>query len=105
MGPERRVGILVFDGVKLLDVAGPGEVFTEANLFGACYRLVLCSPDGRDVTSSTGMRVSVDAAAADVGMPILQANAVYEFASDRAHMIQISVVFVAVGCAVMWWYR
>jgi transcriptional regulator GlxA family with amidase domain len=67
MGPEQRVGVLVFDGVKLLDVAGPGEVFTEANLFGACYRLVLCSPDGRDVTSSTGMRVSVDAAAADVG--------------------------------------
>ena len=67
MEPEHRVGILVFDGVKLLDVAGPSEVFAEANRFGARYRLVLCSPDGREVASSTGMRISVDAAAADAG--------------------------------------
>lgn len=67
MAHTRRVGILVFDGVKLLDVAGPSEVFSEANLFGADYQLVLCSADGRDVGSSTGMRVSVDAAAADAG--------------------------------------
>jgi hypothetical protein len=38
-------------------------------------------------------------------MPILQANAILDFASDRAHMIQISIVVVAIGCAVMWWYR
>ena len=35
MGRAQRVGILVFDGVKLLDVAGPSEVFSEANRFGA----------------------------------------------------------------------
>jgi transcriptional regulator GlxA family with amidase domain len=62
---ERRIGILVFDGVKLLDVAGPGEVFQEANRFGAAYRIVVCSPDGRDVATSTGMRISVDMPAAD----------------------------------------
>jgi putative intracellular protease/amidase len=28
---RRRVGILVFDGVKMLDFAGPAEVFVEAN--------------------------------------------------------------------------
>lgn len=67
MGRKRRVGILVFDGVKLLDVAGPSEVFSEANLFGASYELVLCSADGRHVGSSTGMRLGVDTAAADVG--------------------------------------
>ena len=67
MGQRRRVGVLVFDGVKLLDVAGPSEVFSEANRFGADYELVLCSADGRDVTSSTGMRIAVDAAAADAG--------------------------------------
>jgi hypothetical protein len=48
---------------------------------------------------------AASASAAEATMPILQANAIYEFASDRAHMIQISVVFVAIGCAVMWWYR
>jgi transcriptional regulator GlxA family with amidase domain len=60
-----RVGILVFDGVKLLDVAGPAEAFAEANLLGASYELVLLSPDGNDVQSSVGMRVSVDAAATE----------------------------------------
>jgi transcriptional regulator GlxA family with amidase domain len=56
----RRVGVLVFDGVKLLDVAGPSEVFSEANRFGADYELVLCSVGGTDVMSSTGMRIPVD---------------------------------------------
>ena len=65
---KRRVGILVFDGVKLLDVAGPSEVFSEANRFGAGYEVMLYSAGlGRDVASSTGMRISVDAAAADAG--------------------------------------
>jgi transcriptional regulator GlxA family with amidase domain len=67
MGRERRVGILVFDGVKLLDVAGPSEVFSEASRFGGDYKVTLYSPDGRGVASSTGMRISVDAAAADAG--------------------------------------
>ncbi|GAA3127440.1 GlxA family transcriptional regulator [Streptosporangium carneum] len=60
-----RVGILVFDGVKLLDVAGPSEVFSEANRLGAAYELVLCSPGGEQVVSSTGMRIPVDADAGD----------------------------------------
>ena len=38
-------------------------------------------------------------------MPTLHANLVYEFASDRARMIQVSLVFVALGCALMWWYK
>jgi transcriptional regulator GlxA family with amidase domain len=67
MGRKRRVGILVFDGVKLLDVAGPSEVFAEANRFGAGYEVMLYSADGHAVASSTGMRISVDAAAADTG--------------------------------------
>ena len=33
MGLKRRVGILVFDGVKLLDMAGPSEV--SARLTGS----------------------------------------------------------------------
>jgi transcriptional regulator GlxA family with amidase domain len=67
MGSKRRVGILVFDGVKLLDVAGPSEVFSEANRFGGDYEVLLYSADGREVGSSTGMRIGVHAAAADTG--------------------------------------
>ncbi|MFL5996500.1 MAG: GlxA family transcriptional regulator [Streptomyces sp.] len=55
-----RVAILVYDGVKLLDVAGPAEVFGEANLLGADYRIALVSATGADATSSIGMRIAVD---------------------------------------------
>ncbi|MEU0031346.1 GlxA family transcriptional regulator [Streptomyces sp. NPDC006335] len=58
-----RVAILVYDGVKLLDVVGPAEVFGEANLLGADYRIVLLSTTGADVTSSIGMRIAVDGSA------------------------------------------
>ena len=55
-----RVAILVYDGVTLLDVAGPAEVFKEANRFGADYQIVLLSPTGGDVTSNLGFKITVD---------------------------------------------
>jgi transcriptional regulator GlxA family with amidase domain len=64
----QRVGIVVFDGAKLLDIAGPSEVFSEANLLGARYELSLCSVGGREVTSSTGMRIAVDLDAGQDGL-------------------------------------
>ncbi len=51
--------IVVFDDVKVLDAAGPAEVFAEANRFGAAYRLKIASVDGRDVTTSIGTRFAV----------------------------------------------
>lgn len=60
-----QVAILVYDGVKLLDVAGPAEVFGEANLLGAEYRITLVSATGADVVSSIGVRIAVDGSAAD----------------------------------------
>lgn len=56
----RVVVIVVFDGVKLLDAAGPAEVFAEANRFGANYSLQIASIDGQDVMTSIGMRFPVD---------------------------------------------
>jgi hypothetical protein len=44
-------------------------------------------------------------AADGISTPILQANIIYELAADRSRMIQISMVFVALGCALIWWYR
>ncbi|MFD5284855.1 GlxA family transcriptional regulator [Streptomyces rubrogriseus] len=58
-GPHRVV-VLVFDGMKLLDLSGPAEVFSEANRFGADYRLSIVSADGSPVRSSIGMRVPAD---------------------------------------------
>ncbi|OBB59141.1 AraC family transcriptional regulator [Mycobacterium sp. 852013-51886_SCH5428379] len=65
-GAQREILLVVFDGVKLLDVVGPAEVFAEANRFGAAYRLDFVSPDGRDVTTSVGTRFAVTAAVASV---------------------------------------
>lgn len=50
---------MVFDGFKLLDLAGPWEVFAESNRFGARYVLEVRSPHGRPVTSSAGLPVPV----------------------------------------------
>lgn len=46
--------------MKLLDLAGPVEVFAEANRVGARYLLEVRSADGRVVTSSAGLAVPVD---------------------------------------------
>jgi transcriptional regulator GlxA family with amidase domain len=56
----RRIGIFVFDGVKLLDVAGPAEVFAEAGASGAHYEISIVSADGGSVRSSIGMTVPAD---------------------------------------------
>jgi transcriptional regulator GlxA family with amidase domain len=55
----RIVVVVVFDGVKLLDAAGPAEVFAEANRFGAHYELKIASVDGRDVATSIGASLAV----------------------------------------------
>src|ERR1700745_2199359 len=55
----RVVVIVVFDDVTMLDVAGAGEVFSEANRYGADYRLKIASVDGGDVTPSIGTRLGV----------------------------------------------
>jgi len=56
---SRVVVIIVFDEVTLLDVAGAGEVFAEANRFGGDYHIKIASVDGRDVTTSIGTRLGV----------------------------------------------
>lgn len=55
----RVVAVLVFDQVKLLDVAGPVEVFAEANRHGADYEVQIVSVDGKNATSSAGVVVGV----------------------------------------------
>src|SRR3954447_2974935 len=66
---SRCVAILVYDGVTLLDVVGPAEVFNVANRFGADYRIVLVSPTGEDVMSNLGFRVAVGGAVSSERAP------------------------------------
>ncbi|MEU6460031.1 GlxA family transcriptional regulator [Streptomyces sp. NPDC047065] len=60
------VTVLVFPGVRPLDVAGPIEVFASANEFGGRYRVRTASPGGIDVVTSAGTGLSVDLDAAHV---------------------------------------
>ncbi|MFI9269342.1 GlxA family transcriptional regulator [Kitasatospora sp. NPDC052896] len=58
--PARRrplVAVLGYDGVRLLDVAAPLEVFDTAG----GYQVVLCSPGGGPVTAATGTVLAVTA--------------------------------------------
>lgn len=64
--PRRRVGVLLFDGVRTLDVVGPAEVFLGANRQVPGYDLVFVSASGDPVVTSVGLRTEVDGAADDV---------------------------------------
>jgi transcriptional regulator GlxA family with amidase domain len=60
------VVVVVFDGVRLLDVTGPLEVFSEANEHGAAYRLRMASLGGADVRTSSGVRLGAEMALEDI---------------------------------------
>jgi transcriptional regulator GlxA family with amidase domain len=68
----RTVALLAFDEVQILDVTGPAEVFDIANhMVGAdVYRVVIVSSNGRDIVSSSGLRLGVELALDDLDGPI-----------------------------------
>ncbi|MDE3723983.1 DJ-1/PfpI family protein [Nocardiopsis sp. N85] len=59
---RRAIVMVAYDGVRLLDVTAPVEVFTTAAGQGGEYTVSLCSPTGRDVLTSAGTRLGVDTA-------------------------------------------
>ncbi|MFF7244095.1 GlxA family transcriptional regulator [Embleya sp. NPDC008237] len=63
---RRNVAVLGYDGVRLMDVTAPLEVFGTAERLGGAYTLTLCSPTGAPVTTSAGTRLVVDAAATEI---------------------------------------
>ncbi|KUI47248.1 AraC family transcriptional regulator [Mycobacterium sp. GA-1199] len=85
------VVIVVFDDVTMLDVAGAGEVFAEANRFGGDYQIKIASIDGRDVTSSIGIRLGVTDSIASIE----SADTVLVAGSDTIPSRPIDPVLVA----------
>src|SRR5262245_4094180 len=69
MTRDRHVVFVMFDGMKMLDMAGPAEVFAEANRLGGAYRLSRVSPDGKPVATSVGIPVPADGTAEEVPDP------------------------------------
>lgn len=59
-GKRHTITIVAFDGVQLLDVTGPVEVFTTANQYGADYDVRIVSPTGVGVRTSSGVTIGVD---------------------------------------------
>jgi transcriptional regulator GlxA family with amidase domain len=60
------VVILAYDGVQLLDVTGPIEVFEAACQRGARYRVLVASPDGGDIVAGSRTRLGADLAFAEL---------------------------------------
>ncbi|HVJ53025.1 MAG TPA: GlxA family transcriptional regulator [Aliidongia sp.] len=61
--PVRTVAIIVHEGVQALDVAGPVDVFAEANAHVAAgdrYETMLVAPHCRPLRASNGMRLIAD---------------------------------------------
>ncbi|MFJ2650380.1 GlxA family transcriptional regulator [Streptomyces sp. NPDC087420] len=63
----RDIVVFVYDGVRLMDVAAPLEVFATAAGLGGSYALTVCSADGAPVITSTGTRLHADAAVSELG--------------------------------------
>jgi transcriptional regulator GlxA family with amidase domain len=68
-GPH-RILMVIFDGVQILDVTGPLEVYAAANEFGGGYRITTASVDGKPVTATAGIQLVPDLALDDVDFPI-----------------------------------
>ena len=64
--PGRRVLIVLWDTVRMLDVAGPIDVFGTADPASTLYRITTASVGGRDVTTYRGPDLRVDVALEDV---------------------------------------
>lgn len=56
----------LYDKVTLQDVAAPLEIFARANDFGAQYRVILASPTGEAVDTTSFVSLNVDMPLADV---------------------------------------
>jgi transcriptional regulator GlxA family with amidase domain len=86
----RQVALVAFDGMQLLNVLGPAEVFDAANrVLGdrPGYRVLVASVDGRVVRSAPGLRIATDAALAQVrarGLDTLLVAGGMNIRKDRA---------------------
>ncbi|HMF05200.1 MAG TPA: helix-turn-helix domain-containing protein [Acidimicrobiia bacterium] len=65
---HHEVVVAAFDGLQLLDLAGPVEVLRTATRLGASppYRTVIATPEGRPVRSESGVAVGADVSLADL---------------------------------------
>ncbi|MFE2046818.1 GlxA family transcriptional regulator [Streptomyces sp. NPDC059477] len=68
--PPHQVLMVVFEGVQILDVTGPLEVYAAANEHGGAYRITTASVTGEPVTGTAGIRLVPDLALKDVDFAV-----------------------------------
>ncbi|MFI2300449.1 GlxA family transcriptional regulator [Actinacidiphila glaucinigra] len=68
--PPHRVLVLLFEGLQLMDVTGPLDVYTAANEYGAHYVTSTVSPDGAPVSTTAGLRLVPDLSLDEVDFPV-----------------------------------
>jgi transcriptional regulator GlxA family with amidase domain len=68
MAAHHEAVVVAFDGLQLIDLAGPVEVLRTATRLGASppYRTVVATPDGKPVRSESGVSVAADVSLADL---------------------------------------
>jgi transcriptional regulator GlxA family with amidase domain len=67
----RTVVLFAYEGCQVLDITGPAEVFSVATAMDdGAYRTVIASVDGRDVVTSSGVRLGVDTVLPEFDGPI-----------------------------------
>src|ERR1700679_2007785 len=74
VGMARRVVLVAFPDLQLLDLAGPLEVFSMANRFGkdrgADYALQVATSTGSAIRATSGIEIAADRAVASCRGPI-----------------------------------
>lgn len=85
----KTIAILAFPGVQLLDVAGPLDVFAQANaeLGRDLYALRVVGKDGAPILSSSGVRLTPDWA---IGDPVQQLDTLLVAGAPNAASILLS---------------
>jgi transcriptional regulator GlxA family with amidase domain len=65
---SRRVALVAYRGVDLLDVVGPAEVMAGADrvVGDPVYAFTIATPDGRSARSHAGLRLEADCALGEV---------------------------------------
>jgi transcriptional regulator GlxA family with amidase domain len=66
---KRKVVLFAFEGMQLIDLVGPADIFDSATQVlndGRGYELIIASIDGKPVRGSSGMRVAADCALSSV---------------------------------------
>ena len=64
----KKIGLMVFDGIAALDLAGPADAFSSAKLDGMpAYEVIVIGVSERSIVAESGVRITPDTTLAQCG--------------------------------------